>query len=102
MEWAAIDKVVYTVYIRNIYRGSTMTFYVRDKATDTAVRRLAKRKNKTLTDTIREAVENEYRRTREKIPLEDRLDELAREFSKYPRTGLDADKGFFDKLSSED
>ena len=79
-----------------------MTFYVRDKATDIAVRRLAKLKNKTLTDTIREAVENEYRRTREKIPLEDRLDEIAREFSKYPRTGLDADKGFFDKLSGED
>ena len=34
-----------------------MTFYVKDPATDKAVRKLAKLKGKTLTETIREAVE---------------------------------------------
>ena len=39
-----------------------MAFHVRDEATDKAVRRLAKLKGKTLTETIREAVEHEYER----------------------------------------
>ena len=34
-----------------------MTFYAKDPATDKAVRKLAKLKGKTLTETIREAVE---------------------------------------------
>ncbi len=34
-----------------------MTFYVKDPATDKAVRKLAKLQGKTLTETIREAVE---------------------------------------------
>jgi antitoxin VapB len=43
-----------------------MTFYVKDPATDRAVRRLAKLKGKTLTETIREAVEKEYRLSKAK------------------------------------
>ena len=46
-----------------------MALHVRDSATDIAVRRLAKLKGKTLTDTIREAVEREYERARARIPL---------------------------------
>ena len=44
-----------------------MAFHVKDKATDQAVR-LAKLKGKTLTETIREAVENEITRERAKVP----------------------------------
>ena len=50
-----------------------MAFHVRDTATDEAVRRLAKLKKKSLTATIREAVEQEYERERRKIPLAERL-----------------------------
>jgi antitoxin VapB len=78
-----------------------MTFYVRDKATDEAVRRLAKLKGKTLTETIREAVEKEYRRSKEEIPLEERLERLAQRFAKFPKSGLEADKAFFDDLSGD-
>lgn len=78
-----------------------MTFYVRDKATDEAVRRLAKLKNKTLTETIREAVENEYRLERAKKPLSERLEELTRLYKTYPESGLKADKAFFDELSGD-
>jgi antitoxin VapB len=45
-----------------------MAFHVRDEATDLAVRKLAKLKGKSLTATIREAVENEYQRERHKVP----------------------------------
>jgi len=49
-----------------------MAFHVKDEATDKAVRRLAKLKRKTLTATIREAVEHEYERVRSEIPLIER------------------------------
>ena len=49
-----------------------MAFYVKDRATDQAVRRLAKLKGKTLTETIREAVEHEYQRERAQVPLIER------------------------------
>ena len=50
-----------------------MAFHVKDAATDAAVRRLAKLKHQTLTETIREAVEHEYARVRSEIPLIERL-----------------------------
>ena len=50
-----------------------MAFSVKSKAADAAVRRLAKLKNKTITETIHEAVENEYRRSQGEKPLIERL-----------------------------
>jgi antitoxin VapB len=78
-----------------------MTFYVKDPTTDKAVRRLAKLKGKTLTETIREAVENEYQRAKKAKTMGEKLDELAERFSKLPRSGLEADKAFFDELSGD-
>ncbi len=77
-----------------------MTFYVKDPATDKAVRRLAKIRRKTLTDTIRGAVENELRKER-RGTLPRRLDAIAQRLRKFPPTGLEADKAFFDELSGD-
>ena len=60
-----------------------MTFYVKDPATDKAVRRLAKLKGKTLTDTIREAVEKEYASSKDTKGVAEKLDELAERFSAF-------------------
>jgi antitoxin VapB len=82
-----------------------MAFHVRDAATDEAVRRLAKLKGKTLTATIREAVENEYARECEarRLPLWERLKPLHEWIKARSRgPGLPADKAFFDELSGED
>jgi antitoxin VapB len=79
-----------------------MAFHVRDEATDLAVRRLAKLKGKSLTDTIREAVEHEYEREREKIPLLDRIKAIQDEFEALRQPGgLPADKAFYDELSGD-
>lgn len=78
-----------------------MAFSVRDEATDAAVRRLAKLQNKSLTETIRDAVEEEYRRAQRCEPLSDRLKRLSERYKAYPETDLDADKAFFDSLSGE-
>jgi antitoxin VapB len=78
-----------------------MAFSVRDKATDAAVRELARLKGKGLTETIRDAVEKEIERTRKEVPLMERIEALQAEVAKYPKTGLKADKAFFDELSGD-
>ncbi|UGX88847.1 type II toxin-antitoxin system VapB family antitoxin [Phyllobacterium meliloti] len=78
-----------------------MAFSVKDETTDAAVRRLAKLKNTSLTDAIREAVVNEYNRTKGEIPLQERLAALSQRYKAYPKTGQDADKTFFDDLSGD-
>jgi antitoxin VapB len=79
-----------------------MAFHVRDETTDMAVRRLAKLKGKTLTETIREAVEHEYERVRSEIPLIERLKPIQDELKALSRPGgLPADKAFYDELSGD-
>jgi len=79
-----------------------MAFHVKDRATDIAVRRLAKLKGKTLTDTIREAVEHEYQQARSAIPLIERLRPIRDELRSLSKPGgLPADKAFFDELSGD-
>jgi antitoxin VapB len=78
-----------------------MAFSIKSKAADAAVRRLAKLKNKTITETIYEAVENEYRRIKGEAPLTERLEALAERYRAFPETGLAADKAFFDDLSGD-
>jgi len=80
-----------------------MAFHVRDEATDAAVRRLAELKGKTLTATIREAVEHEYALEQEKLPLMERLKALHEWVAAHSGPGgLPADKAFYDELSGED
>ena len=76
-----------------------MAFSIKDRATDSAVRELAALKGKSLTDTVREAVEAELAREKARTPLAERLEELSRRYRTFPETGRDADKAFFDELS---
>jgi antitoxin VapB len=77
-----------------------MAFHVRDPATDLAVRQLANLKGKSLTATIREAVENEYKREWRRMPLEERLKPIWEELDRMSKPGgKPADKAFFDELS---
>ncbi|HVP85231.1 MAG TPA: type II toxin-antitoxin system VapB family antitoxin [Rhizomicrobium sp.] len=80
-----------------------MAFHVKDPATDQAVRRLAKIKGKSLTETIREAVEQEYEREQEKVPFLEKVKAIQEEFAALSKPGgLPADKAFFDELSGDD
>lgn len=80
-----------------------MAFHIRDQVTDAAVRRLAKLKRKTLTATVRDAVEHEYRRECEQIPFMEHVAAIQKRFRALGEpTGLSANKAFFDELSGED
>jgi antitoxin VapB len=77
-----------------------MAFHIRDRHTDQAVRRLARLKGKTLTETVREAVEQEYAREKSRVPLIVRLQSVHERFMALRKPGgLPADKAFFDELS---
>jgi len=81
-----------------------MAFHVRDPATDLAVRSLAKLKGKSLTETIREAVDNEYQRECERrdVPLIERIKHIQDWVkSRSKGRGLPADKAFYDDLSGD-
>lgn len=79
-----------------------MAFYVKDDATDAAVRRLARLTQQSLTDTIRHAVEAEYQRQQRAVSLTERLQPLVDRYRAFPLTGEDADKAFFDALSGDE
>ena len=79
-----------------------MAFHVRDAATDAAVRKLARLKGKTLTETIREAVEREYTSLSAIPPLTERLQAVQAQFQALKQAGGQAaDKAFFDELSGQ-
>jgi antitoxin VapB len=79
-----------------------MAFHIRDVATDSAVRRLASLKGKTLTETIREAVEREIAAISETPPLIDKLRSIQADFLMLKRPGgHPADKAFFDEFSGQ-
>lgn len=79
-----------------------MAFHVKDPATDKAVRRLAKLKGKSLTATIREAVEHEYAREKRQPSLLGRIAVIQEEVARLSKPGgLPADKQFYDELSGD-
>jgi antitoxin VapB len=81
-----------------------MAFHVRDEATDSIVRKLARKKKKTLTATIREACEREYvREYAGESEFMKAVREAQEAFRKLGKpTGFVADKAFYDELSGED
>ena len=82
-----------------------MAFHVRDPKTDALVRELARNRGIGLTEAIREAVEktlaDDAVGNGVQPSLADRLKPLLDEMDRLPRTGLKADKKFFDELWGE-
>ena len=74
-----------------------MGIFIKDPATDRAVRKLAKRRGVTLTEAIRTAVLKDL--AGDLSGDEDaELKRLQEKFASYPSTGLKADKAFYDSL----
>ena len=74
-----------------------MALHIRDEETERLVRNLAALQKLGLTEAVRLAVENELKR----IPLRDRIRPIQDRIAAAGRTGLVADKAFFDELCGE-
>lgn len=80
-----------------------MAFHVRDETTDKVVRMLAERRKVSLTQAIREAAEAELARLdAERDTRLAAIREIQDEIARLPKTGLKADKAFYDWLSGDE
>jgi antitoxin VapB len=77
-----------------------MTIYIKDPAADAAIRKLARLKGTTLTEAIKSAVEQALEAER-RSTLKETLAAIHKEVESWPKTGLEADKAFYDELSGD-
>ena len=78
-----------------------MAFHVRDPSTDTMVRELARMRGVGLTEAIKLAVGEALRRDETGPSYMDEVRKLQARIAARGRTGLVADKAFFDELSGQ-
>ncbi len=78
-----------------------MAYSIKDPETDRVIRELARLKGKPIVDSIREACVHEIERENAKVPLWDRLQPLLDRVASAPKTGMTADRQFFDELSGD-
>ncbi len=85
-----------------------MAFHIRDPETDRIVRDLAAKTGATLTDAVREAAAEKLARVERTLeradarPLRERIGDIQDRVAKRGKTGLKADKAFFDWLSGDE
>lgn len=85
-----------------------MAFHIRDPETDRIVRALAARTGATLTDAVREAAAEKLARVKkteaqvDTRPLRERIRDIQERVAAHGKTGLKADKAFFDWLSGHE
>jgi antitoxin VapB len=78
-----------------------MPYHIKDAETDRMIRDLARLKGKPIVECIREACAHEIERERARVSLWERLQPLLDKVAAAPKTGLAADKAFFDDLSGD-
>jgi antitoxin VapB len=79
-----------------------MAFHIRDPETDRLARELARLQGNGITGAVKSALETKLAEERRKVPLLERIRHLTDEIAAAPKTGLKADKAFFDWLSGEE
>ncbi len=79
-----------------------MVLHVRDAETDALARELARRRGISVTEAVREAVEEALAQENRKLSLWERMADLRARVSTFPLTGDVVDKRFYDSLSGED
>ncbi len=85
-----------------------MAFHIRDPETDRIVRDLASKTGATLTDAVREAAAEKLARVERTLeradarPLRERIGDIQDRVAMRGKTGLKADKAFFDWLSGDE
>lgn len=78
-----------------------MPLNIRSEEVNLLAERLATRMHMSKTAAVKLALENELKREDAKLPMLERIREIQERFSRFPRTGLEADKAFYDELSGD-
>ena len=78
-----------------------MPLNIRSEDVNRLAQKLASQSGLSKTEAVRIALVNELGRRNDTVPLRERLRPLLDEIAAVPRTGLDADKAFYDSLNDE-
>jgi antitoxin VapB len=78
-----------------------MPLNIRSEAVNQLAETLAMRLATSKTDAVGQALRNELQRLDDATPLRERLRAIQNRVLAHPPTGLDADKAFYDELSSD-
>ncbi len=79
-----------------------MALHIRDPEVDRLAAELAELRRSTKTEAVKQALQRELAREKEKLPLWERLQPLLADISARPDSGVVIDKSFYDALSGED
>ncbi len=75
-----------------------MAFHIRDSETDRLARELAEIQRGGITEAVKSALVTKLAEERRKIPLMERIKDITDEIAAAPKTGLKADKAYFDEM----
>lgn len=75
-----------------------MAIHIRDPKTDALARELAGLRGEGITEAVRIALEAKLAQERKKVPLLERIKHIQDEIAAAPKTGLEADKAYFDEM----
>ncbi|CAM3044676.1 MULTISPECIES: type II toxin-antitoxin system VapB family antitoxin [Methylobacterium] len=78
-----------------------MPLNIRSEEVNRLAETLASRAGVSKTEAVRIALTNELARQEPRVPLAERLKPLLDKMDAVPRTGLEADKAFYDSLNDE-
>ncbi|MGH1574028.1 type II toxin-antitoxin system VapB family antitoxin [Methylobacterium sp. P31] len=78
-----------------------MPLNIRSEEVNQLAEKLASRAGVSKTEAVRIALTNELERRKEPLSLAERLRPLQDALAAYPKTGLKADKEFYDSLNDE-
>ena len=78
-----------------------MPLNIRSEEVNQLAEKLALRAGVSKTEAVRIALTNELARQEPRVPLAERLKPLLDKMDAVPRTGLEADKAFYDSLNDE-
>jgi antitoxin VapB len=78
-----------------------MPLFIKDDVAAALVAELASRRGVSKSEAVRQAVKAELEREKKVEPLHQRLERFWAENPMPPRTGIEADKAFFDELWGE-
>lgn len=75
-----------------------MAFHIRDPETDRLARELARLQGDGITGAVKSALQTKLAEERRKVPLLERIKDITDEIAAAPKTGLKADKAWFDEM----
>lgn len=78
-----------------------MPLNIRSEEVNRLAETLASKAGVSKTEAVRIALVNELGRQEQRVPLAERLKPLLDRMDAVPRTGLEADKAFYDSLNDE-